>query len=190
MESSVRSGGWPRHGLPIASRVVVIGFSAAPTDFYASWLLKSKVGVRDDMFTEYLRKFVSDCKGLLFPSRKRTTPISYRSFLKRILTPSMKKAWHQGAGKGGTCFPPFPVPQILAKSGVEEDIRKFWLGHENNDISAQYAEQIREDDTYGGILWRRRSNSDSRFRHSFRSQLSVIPVKIVRQSGRIGGLSD
>jgi hypothetical protein len=38
---------------------------------------------------------------------------------------------------------------ILAKSGVQEDIRKFWLGHQNNDITAQYAEQIRDDD-----IWR------------------------------------
>lgn len=30
-----------------ASRVVVIGFSAAPTDFYTSWLLRSTVGVRE-----------------------------------------------------------------------------------------------------------------------------------------------
>ena len=40
-------------------------------------------------------------------------------------------------------------PNNLHKSGVEEDIRKFWLGHENDDISAQYAEQIREDN-----IWR------------------------------------
>jgi hypothetical protein len=39
--------GLARHRLQIASRVVVIGFSAAPTDFYAAWLLKSTVGVRD-----------------------------------------------------------------------------------------------------------------------------------------------
>ena len=41
---------------------------------------------------------------------------------------------------------------ILAKSGVEEDIRKFWLGHENNDITAQYAEQIREDNVWRQTL--------------------------------------
>src|SRR6266404_9323617 len=39
---------------------------------------------------EYLRKFVGDRKGSLFPSRKRTSPVSYRNFLKRHLTPSMK----------------------------------------------------------------------------------------------------
>jgi hypothetical protein len=25
---------------------------------------------------------------------------------------------------------------------VAEDLKKFWLGHENNDITAQYAEQM------------------------------------------------
>jgi hypothetical protein len=30
-----------------ASRVVVIGFSAAPADFYTSWLLRSAVGMRE-----------------------------------------------------------------------------------------------------------------------------------------------
>jgi len=47
-------------------------------------------------------------------------------------------------GKAAHAFRRFRS-SILAKSGVEEDIRKFWLGHENNDIRAQYAEQIRED---------------------------------------------
>jgi len=100
---------------------------------------------------EYLRKFVGDHKGLLFPSRKRTTPISYRSFLKRILTPSMKKLGIKEPGKAAHAFRRFRS-SILAKSGVEEDIRKFWLGHENNDITAQYAEQIREDDTWRQTL--------------------------------------
>ena len=87
---------------------------------------------------EYLRKFVGDRKGLLFPSRKRTTPISYRSFLKRILTPSMKKLGIKETGKAAHAFRRFRS-SILAKTGVEEDIRKFWPGHENNDITAQYA---------------------------------------------------
>jgi integrase len=100
---------------------------------------------------EYLRKFVGDRKGLLFPSRKRTTPVGYRSFLKRILTPSMKKLGIKEPGKAAHAFRRFRS-SILAKSGVEEDIRKFWLGHENNDITAQYAEQIREDDTWRQTL--------------------------------------
>ena len=39
--------GLARQRLENASKLVVIGFSAAPTDFYASWLLRSTVGVRD-----------------------------------------------------------------------------------------------------------------------------------------------
>jgi hypothetical protein len=39
--------GLARHRLQVASTVVAIGFSAAPTDFYAAWLLRSTVGVRD-----------------------------------------------------------------------------------------------------------------------------------------------
>ena len=70
---------------------------------------------------------------------------------------------------------------ILAKSGLEEDIRKFWLGHENNDITAQYAEQIREDDTWRQTL-AAKVDLDSRFGHSFESQLSIMFAKIVRQS--------
>jgi integrase len=99
---------------------------------------------------EYLRKFVGDRKGPLFPSQKRTTPISYGNFLKRYLTPSMKKLGIKEPGKAAHAFRRFRS-SILAKSGVEEDIRKFWLGHENN-ITAQYAEQIRDDNTWRQTL--------------------------------------
>jgi len=34
---------------------------------------------------------------------------------------------------------------ILTKNGCPEDLRKFWLGHENPDISDDYAEQLLED---------------------------------------------
>lgn len=40
--------GLSRQKLCDADVVVLIGFSAAPTDFYASWLLRSAVGVRPD----------------------------------------------------------------------------------------------------------------------------------------------
>lgn len=39
--------GLARERLAAASKVVVVGFSAAPTDFYAAWLLNSTVGARD-----------------------------------------------------------------------------------------------------------------------------------------------
>lgn len=39
--------GLAQERLAAASKVVVVGFSAAPTDFYAAWLLNSTVGARD-----------------------------------------------------------------------------------------------------------------------------------------------
>jgi hypothetical protein len=62
-----------------------------------------------------------------------------------------KKLGIKEPGKAAHAFRRFRS-SILAKSGVEEDIRKFWLGHENNDITAQYAEQIREDNVWRQTL--------------------------------------
>jgi len=39
--------GLARTRLMAATKVVVVGFSAAPTDFYAHWLLRSTVGTRE-----------------------------------------------------------------------------------------------------------------------------------------------
>lgn len=36
-------------------------------------------------------------------------------------------------------------PAVLKKYGCAEDLRKFWLGHENRDISDEYAEQLLDD---------------------------------------------
>jgi hypothetical protein len=41
--------GLARQRLERATKVVVIGFSAAPTDFYAGWLLRSTLGIRSDV---------------------------------------------------------------------------------------------------------------------------------------------
>jgi hypothetical protein len=41
--------GLARQRLKVASKAVVIGFSAAPTDFYAGWLLRSTLGIRKDV---------------------------------------------------------------------------------------------------------------------------------------------
>ena len=100
---------------------------------------------------EYLRKFVGGRKQLLFPSWKGTTPISYGNFLKRYLTPLMKKLGIKERGKAAHAFRRFRSA-VLAKSGIEDDIRKFWLGHENNDITAEYAEQIHEDNPWRQTL--------------------------------------
>jgi hypothetical protein len=34
---------------------------------------------------------------------------------------------------------------VLKKQGCPDDLRKYWLGHENHDISDEYAEQLLED---------------------------------------------
>jgi len=34
---------------------------------------------------------------------------------------------------------------VLTKNGCPEDLRKFWPGNENPDISDEYAEQLLED---------------------------------------------
>ena len=96
---------------------------------------------------EYLRKFVGKRRGLLFPSRKGTTPVCYHNLLKRYLTPSMKRLGIKEPGKGCHAFRRFRS-SVLVKAGIEEDMRKFWLGHENSDITAHYAEQIREDNAW------------------------------------------
>jgi integrase len=48
---------------------------------------------------KYLRNFVGDRKGLLFPSRKHTTPLCYGNFLKRYLTPAMTRLGIKEPGK-------------------------------------------------------------------------------------------
>jgi hypothetical protein len=87
--------------------------------------------------------------GATDASLPRSMPVG--TSLKKILTPSMKKLGIKEPGKAAHAFRRFRS-SILAKSGVEEDIRKFWLGHEYNDITAQYAEQIREDNVWRQTL--------------------------------------
>ena len=50
-ENWILRGVWglARHTLEIASSVVLVGFSAAETDFYARWLLRSSVGARSNV---------------------------------------------------------------------------------------------------------------------------------------------
>ena len=96
---------------------------------------------------EYLRKFVASRHGLLFPSRKSTTPVSYQNFRNRYLTPAMERLGMKEPGKACHAFRRFRS-SVLVKSGIEEDVRKFWLGHENSDITAQYAEQVRDDNAW------------------------------------------
>ena len=56
MEDPVIRSAWglARGRLMDASKVVVVGLSAAPTDFYTSWLLRSTVGTRDSVRVEVI----------------------------------------------------------------------------------------------------------------------------------------
>lgn len=92
---------------------------------------------------ELLRKFVGNRKGLLFPSKKGTTPVSYSNLLKRHITPDFEKLGIKEPGKAAHAFRRFRA-SVLGMKFVDENLKKFWLGHENNDITAQYAEQMFE----------------------------------------------
>jgi integrase len=96
---------------------------------------------------DFLRRFIGDRKGFLFPSQKGTTPISYGNFLKRHLTPDLVKLGLKEPGKATHAYRRFRA-SVLSKARVEEDLRKFWLGHENHDITAEYAEQIHDDNEW------------------------------------------
>jgi len=92
---------------------------------------------------ELLRNFLGDRSGLLFPSTKGTTPVSYHNLLKRHVTPDFERLGIKEPGKAAHSFRRFRA-SVLGMKFVADDLKKFWLGHENNDITAQYAEQMFE----------------------------------------------
>ena len=92
---------------------------------------------------ELLRKFTGDRRGLLFPSANGTTPVSYTNLLKRHITPDFQRLGIKEPGKAAHSFRRFRA-SVLGMKFVDNDLRKFWMGHENNDITAQYAEQMFE----------------------------------------------
>ena len=80
---------------------------------------------------------------MLFPSKKGTTPVSYHNLLKRHITPDFESLGIKAPGKAAHSFRRFRA-SVLGMKFVADDLKKFWLGHENNDITAQYAEQMFE----------------------------------------------
>jgi integrase len=92
---------------------------------------------------ELLRKFIGDGRGLLFPSKSGTTPVSYHNLLKRYITPDFERLGIKEPGKAAHSFRRFRA-SVLGMKFVAEDLKKFWMGHENHDITAQYAEQMFE----------------------------------------------
>jgi integrase len=92
---------------------------------------------------ELLRKFIGDRGGLPFPSTNGTTPVSYANLLKRHITPDFERLGIKEPGKAAHSFRRFRA-SVLGMKFVDENLKKFWMGHENNDITAQYAEQMFE----------------------------------------------
>lgn len=63
---------------------------------------------------------------------------------RRSLHPKLVKLGVYTPGAAMHCFRRFRSA-VLKKQGCPDDLRKFWLGHENHDISDEYAEQLLED---------------------------------------------
>lgn len=90
---------------------------------------------------ELLMKYIGGRKGLLFPSKTGKTPMSYTNVRRRSLHPKLVTLKLYTDGAGAHVFRRFRSAH-LRKNGCPEDLRKFWLGHENSDISDHYAEQL------------------------------------------------
>jgi integrase len=93
---------------------------------------------------ELLKNYIGNRSGLLFPSKTGKTPMSYSNVRRRSIHPKLVKLGLYTPGAAMHCFRRFRSA-VLTKTGCPEDLRKFWLGHENSDISDEYAEQLLED---------------------------------------------
>jgi integrase len=91
-----------------------------------------------------LREYVGATRfGLLFPSRAGT-PRSCSNLYNQRLRPKLEKLGCYMPGAGAHCFRRFRAAQ-LKRMACPDDLRKFWLGHANDDISDHYALQLLED---------------------------------------------
>jgi integrase len=110
--------------------------------------LKTDAAYRDiDLCPEaakFLKNYIGNCSGLLFPSKTGKTPMSYSNVRRRSLHPKLVTLGFYAPGAAMHCFRRFRSA-VLKKYECPEDLRKFWLGHENHDISDEYAEQLLED---------------------------------------------
>jgi len=107
--------------------------------------LKTSAAWRDiDLCPELARLllvYIGNRKGLLFPSQTGRTPMSYANLRNRSLHPKLAKLGIYSQHAGAHCFRRFRAAE-LKRHGCPDDLRKFWLGHENADISDHYAEQL------------------------------------------------
>jgi len=90
-----------------------------------------------------LQEYIGSRAGLLFPSRAGS-PRSYSNTYNRNLRPKLDRLGFHVPGAGAHCFRRFRAAQ-LKRSACPDDLRKFWLGHANADISDHYALQLLED---------------------------------------------
>jgi integrase len=97
----------------------------------------------DPRVAQILREYVGNGIGLLFPSRAGS-PRSYSNLYNQRLRPKLEKLGFYMPGAGAHCFRRFRAAQ-LKRMACPDDLRKFWLGHANEDISDRYALQLLED---------------------------------------------
>lgn len=93
---------------------------------------------------ELLKNYIGTRSGLLFPSKTGKTPMSYSNVRRRSLHPKLVQLGLYSPGAAMHCFRRFRSA-VLTKQECPEDLKKFWLGHENPDITAEYAEQLLDD---------------------------------------------
>jgi integrase len=110
--------------------------------------LKTDAAYRDiDLCSELaavLRNYIGKRKGLLFPSRTGRTPVSYSNLLHRSIHPKLVSLGLYTPGAAMHCFRRFRA-SVLKKNRCPEHLEKFWMGHQNRDITHEYAEQLQED---------------------------------------------
>src|SRR5712675_682047 len=104
--------------------------------------------------SEYLRKFVGDRKGPLLPSRKRRSP--ERRHMRSVA---------------------FGLQSLQSRGPRRTFGSSGWRTRTTTSPRSMRNKYART--TFGDRPWRRAWDSDSRFRRSFPSQLSVLSVKIV-----------
>jgi hypothetical protein len=74
--------------------------------------------------------------------------------LRAEITPDLARIGIKKPGKAAHAFRRFR-PSVLGMTLVGDDLKKFWLRHENSDITAQYAEQMLEMNE-----WRQKAAAD------------------------------
>jgi len=91
-----------------------------------------------------LREYIAERHGWLFPSSNGRTPKMYTTVRRLSFHPKLAKFGLYTERTGLHCYRRFRAAR-LREQGCPEDLRKYWLGHENQDMSDHYAEQLLAD---------------------------------------------